>query len=349
MSSILAKHAINKDSGNAIVGEVPPPFFIMGCPRSGTTLLSRILDTHSRIAVYHETYYYPIFRPHLPFYGNLNQSSNLNRLVTDVLEYIRVQGLTAPPETKEFWKALVAPTFEGVLTTLLQLHAREQGKVRVGEKSPNHFLYLSEILETFPESPVIFVIRDPRDTVLSNTKSLNSGIEGAAQLWNEAFLSYSRASRPVHLIRYEELVQHPAETVKALCAFIGERYEPAMFRFFKQIPESWLALPLIRRSKLLGPIVSASVGKFRQLPARDIERIEAICAAGMEALGYPFTIHSRALNRKPPEKLSRVNFWINRLRYYGWNRARWRRGWFRWKMVLRVRARYLATLGPLRK
>ena len=42
---------------------------IMGCPRSGTTLVSQILDAHSRLAIYQETNYYTLFRPDRHLYG----------------------------------------------------------------------------------------------------------------------------------------------------------------------------------------------------------------------------------------------------------------------------------------
>lgn len=46
-----------------------PPFFLVGTNRSGGTLLTRILETHSRIAVYAESHYYTLFRPDLHYYG----------------------------------------------------------------------------------------------------------------------------------------------------------------------------------------------------------------------------------------------------------------------------------------
>jgi len=106
------------NSKNIIVSELPSPIFVMGCPRSGTTLVSQILDSHSRLAMYHETNYYTIFRPELHRYGDLRKSSNLMLLITNLLEAIRMDGVN-PPEIEEFQKALVAPSFEGVLATLL--------------------------------------------------------------------------------------------------------------------------------------------------------------------------------------------------------------------------------------
>ena len=331
-------------SNSKITGvcELLPPFFIMGCPRSGTTLVAQILNSHSRIAVYHETNYYPIFHPILHLYGDLRQSSNLMCLINHFLKLIQIQRVT-PPEIEVFQKALVTSTFEGVLTTLLHLYARQQGKIRSGEKTPTHYRYLSEILEKFPESPVIFVIRDPRDTVHSIQKTFDSGIEDATWLWNEAFLSYSRVSSLVHLVRYEELVQKPVEVIKSICAFLGESYEPTMSNFFEQIPENLRLTHPKDLGKLSGPVVTTSIGNFQKMSTDDIKQIEAACAAGMEVLGYPFTASFTitAVVKTTPRQLNFLHFFFNRLYYYRFNRERWRRGFFRWKMIFWLYIRYL--------
>ena len=321
------------------------PLFIVGSPRSGTTLVSRILDSHSRIAVYHESHYYTLFRPDLHRYGDLQQLPNLKRLIADLREVIHVQGFMKPPEVKEFLEALVAPTFEGILSTLLHLYARQQGKSRAGDKTPDHHAYLSEILEKFPRSPVVFVIRDPRDTVLAIREKFATSLNGATKLWNEAFRSYQNASGRVHLLRYEELTQRPVETAQALCAYLDEPYESQMLRFFERIPGRLAANPYY--SDLLRPVDPGLVGRFRQMTQRDIEWIESACAAGMTALGYPFTVPKpKPVAISAPSK---IGFLLDRLRYYGWDWKRWRRGWMRWKIVLRVRLRYLLSLGWLRE
>ena len=113
------------------------PFFIVGCRRSGTSLVSQLLDNHSRLAVYHETQYYPLFRSNLPFYGDLRRSANLSRLIGDLRESLRLQGVD-PPDPDELLSKLVTPTFEGVLATLLNVYAHRQGKVLGGDKTPDH-------------------------------------------------------------------------------------------------------------------------------------------------------------------------------------------------------------------
>jgi hypothetical protein len=337
---------MRKDFRNICSGKVRPPFFIMGPPRSGTTLVEQLLNSHSRLAVYHESSYYPIFRADLHRYGDLRHEPNLRRLITHLQEVIRAQWQN-PPEMEDFLKVLSAPTFEGVFAAFLHLYARAQGKLRGGDKSPLHYRYLSEILERFPESPVIFLIRDPRDTVFSMMKRFGVSLALGARTWNESLESYSRASRPVHLVRYEELVEKPAESVKAICAFLCEPYEPAMLRFFERIPERLRTSPI--HESLLGPVSRHFVGTFRGMSTRDIKRIEAQCASGMQALGYGFTEPVKAPERVVPKASDILNFFLDRRRYFLLRPWLWWQLWYRWKIMLRVRARYLLTLGPWRR
>lgn len=334
----------------AIIGNDSPPVFVMGCQRSGTTLLARILDSHSRVAVYLGTHYYLLFGPDRHRYGDLGKSPNLLRLIGDFREAMRVRNVP-PPDTDEFLEALVEPTFEGVLATFLRLNARQQGKARSADKTPEHYLYLNQILDDFPDSPVIFTMRDPRDTVLSIRKGMGTSLDGSIQAWNQAFSSYQRASRPVHLIQYEQLVTQPAQTLEAMCRYLGEQYEPAMLRFFEHTPERYRSLHHHR--KLFRSVDSQSIGKFRQMPDGEIKRIEYACQSGMDAMAYPYTAgRPKSLITvviQSPKKRNFFAFLMDRLRYYRTDRERWRRGLTHWKSSFRVRARYLLLLGPLRK
>jgi len=331
---------------------IEPPIFIMGCHRTGTTLVRRILNSHSRIEIYHESQYYPIFHNEIYYYGDLGKHANLVRFIDDFRDVIRVQCLDpgdSVPETKEFIDALVTPTFEGVLAVSLHLYALNHGKVRGGDKTPQHYAYLPEISDKFPDSPIVFLMRDPRDTVLSIRERFNTSIEGATRHWNEAVYAYQQSTRPVHLVRYEDLVQRPAEIIESMCAFLGEPYEATMLRFFEKTPEQIIEQ---KGGKLLGPMDSSSVGRYKTMPTSEIEQIERECAAGMQLMGYPFTMlqveETCAAKVLRPSKRSFIAFLFDRLRYYNWNLTRWRHGWMRWKCMLKVRLRYLLLLGPFR-
>lgn len=327
----MRRSSIDSDSDRA-------PFFIMGCPRSGTTLVSRILNTHSELAVYHEIHYYPVFRPCLRLYGDLGQARNLRRLIQDLREWIRLQGVV-PPELGEFEAHLVEPSFAGIFTTLLRLYARSRHKKRGGDKTPDHYQYLSEILDSFPESPVIYVMRDPRDTVLSLRQTFNATLWGAVRAWNSAYESYRRASSAVHLLRYEDLIRKPEPAIRAMCDSIGVTYEPEMLRFFEDIPERIRSREHLK--KILKPLDDSSIGRFRQMPEPDIRKIEAACLTGMKDLGYELTFQTVG---PEPFKKSRIRFLLERLRYYGLNRDRWQRGVFRWRLTCRLYLRHWLAL-----
>ena len=324
------------------------PFFIVGCKRSGTTLVSHVLNSHSRLAVYHESYFYPIFRPQLHWYGDLRRPANLDRLVGDVREVVRQQGQDPPPDG-EIQRRLVSPTFEGVLSTLLLLYAESQGKPRGGDKTPEQYAFLPEILERLPESHVVFMMRDPRDTAVSILNVFGVSIQDAAHSWNTAFQSYRRLRDRVHLVKYAELTKQPEEIVQSMTIALGEVYEPGMLDFFQQVPKQLTARA--GGAKLGGPVVASSVGNFRQLPDEAIREIEDACGAGMEEMGYEFAFARRnrvAVTGTRPAH-GRVAQLINILRYYGFNRVRWKFGLMRWRIVIFVRLRFFALLGPLRR
>ena len=288
--------------------------------------------------MYGESQYYPLFRSDLHRYGDLGKPNNLRRFVSDVREVMRTNQNIKVPTMKEFLDALVAPTFEGVFATMLELHARQKGKLHSGDKTPGHHAYLREILEKFPQSPVIFSLRDPRDTIISMREALGTSLKGAIAQWNAAFESYQRFSGSVHFVRYEEFVADPTKHCSALCDFVGESYEPEMLRFHERMRQASQPVSHQHR-RLLGPVDPKLVGRFSKMPRRDIEIIESGCAEGMEALGYEFVLGKPRAMRI--ERQGSVNYFLDRLRYYGVKRFRWRRALTRWKIVLRLRATHL--------
>jgi LPS sulfotransferase NodH len=285
-----------------------PPFFIVGPSRSGTTLLAEMLDNHSRIAVYGETQYYPLFWRDRHRYGDLAEERHL-----------RV-------------RQVASPTLAGVLTTFLRHNAQRQNKRLGGDKTPEHHAFLAQILSESPESPVVFLMRDPRDTVLSMHRAFGTAMDDACRMWNHAFASLLTVESRAHRVRYEDLVRDPTGTLTEICAFLGEDFEPGMLQFYDA--RAGQNLPAHHR-RLLDPVDQRSVGRFRQLGAERLGRIEGACAEGMEALGYPFRSGRPEPVTLPPP--SRLRFLYGRIRYYGLDRRRWRLGFMRWRILARLR------------
>jgi hypothetical protein len=264
-------------------------------------------------------------------------------LVRDVVAIAREQERMSAPTVAEILAALRTPSFEGVLAAWLRVYASREGKSRGGDKTPDHFRFLPEIFAAFPESPVVFTMRDPRDVAISSLEAFGSSAAVSAWTWRRAADVLRQASKRVHLVRYEDLVERPAEVVSKACAFLGERWEPEMLRFFEG-PTNGLPRTHHHR-RLREAIDSSSVGRFRALAATEIAEIEAICADGMDELGYARSASKTLRALRPPPPPGRLAAVADRARFYLRRPRRVRRSWTRWRIVLRIRARWLLSLA----
>ena len=327
------------------------PFLIVGCPRTGTTLVAQILDSHSQLAVYLETQFYPVFKSIARYYGDLSRANNLRRFATDVLRQVQIQGVE-PPDLDAFVASIRDRTFQGVFAALIQNFAEAQGKVWGGEKTPTHCIHLEEIFNAFPDCKIIFLMRDPRDVVHSMQKRWDTRAEAGAAIWNQCFESYDRFKDRLLLVQYESLVARPNEEILRFCDFLGLDVEPGLFKHYENIPDH-----VRKRHPDMGlldrAVSTSSVGKFAEMDPVSIGAIENICARGMAAMGYEPVVPTNASPSPPldsPVQNTGPGFFthaFDRLRYYGLDRERWRRGAFRWKLQLWLPLRYWLTLGPI--
>lgn len=318
------------------------PTFIVGCRRSGTTLVSRIIDAHSAFSIYHESFLYPIFSKELRWYGDLTTASNLDRLIDDVREVVATQ-VRDVPTPQEIRRVITQPSLSGVFGALLHLYARAQDKRRGGDKTPEHHRFLPEIFRDFTGSPVVFTMRDPRDTVQSIRRVFDTSIAGAAHRWRQAWECYKAHKNQVYLLKYEALVLDPEAQVRRLAEVLGEVFEPGMLEFHRHTPESFRNR--LGGEKLQAPIDQSSIGQFRSMPESDIRIIEAVCAEGMEELGYEF-VAGRPTFAPTPTAPSETRWRriVDALRYYGLKPQRWKRGAARWKVMARLRLHWLRSL-----
>ena len=142
------------------------PIFIFGCPRSGTSLLSRLIGSHPRIAIPFESHLYNTFYPWLKYYGNLECLENRERLVDDILTTEVMRDWVPRPNRQNVISAISRYDFHGIVDSILWTWTQAQGKQRWGEKTPAHLFYWREILSAFPKMQVLHIVRDGRDVAL---------------------------------------------------------------------------------------------------------------------------------------------------------------------------------------
>lgn len=198
--------------------------FVGGSPRSGTTLLQNILDSHPDI------FGGPEFL-HLPDIIDLRTKlhRSLNR------EWITLYCSHEQIDAKI--RAFIESFFSPVVAT-------HQAKF-LSEKTPENVLVFSELAELFPEARFIHVVRDPRAIVASmlevgararekkvRTSRFTYNIHEAIQYLQKCLDAGFRAGQAfpdkVLTVRYERLVTKPEQEIRKICNHLGVDWHPAM-------------------------------------------------------------------------------------------------------------------------
>ena len=205
--------------------EVPQPIFIMGLPRSGTTLLEQIIASHPRVTRGGE----------LAFLGELRKVSG------DLLP-----AQTAFPENlAQSWTAdrhFAATVFRDYYLARAESQGLlAAGKTHFTDKMPFNEIYLPLLKMAFPEAKIIHVMRHPLDvcvSVLSNpvTHGFNSGyrLEDTAHHLAAVFELSEHYRREIDLgdyvLKYEDLVADPAGHVRKVLGYLELPFEDGCLR-----------------------------------------------------------------------------------------------------------------------
>lgn len=197
-----------------IVDDVPVPAFIIGSPRSGTTLLRVMLDSHPYISSGPETHFLV----------------DLHRLAEAHAAHIEFMGFD-----QQWWRNHVRSFYTAVQCDYM----RRRGKRRWVEKTPAYTLHLDFLDDLFPDARYIHIIRDGRDVVASHADrwGYRSALH-ATSTWGQYVQAARRFGRRAptryHEIRYESLVTDPEESLKPLLAFLDEPWDASVLAFEEQ-------------------------------------------------------------------------------------------------------------------
>jgi hypothetical protein len=270
------------------------PFFIVSAPRSGSTLLRLILDSHSRLAVPPPGWLLDMVYPYLFSYGDLKQPRNLLALAEDILKTPTVSKWPLKLTPEQLARACREPTFAGAYEAVHVAYAQGEGKARWGEKTPRNSFWMEEIFALFPDAQFIHVVRDGRDQAIdiSDSQLWPYSVYSGATLWqryvNAVRESAERLPSGAFLeIRYEDLCAAPEPGVRRLCEFLGEAYEPRMLAPHEtRSARAWSAHPLHARTAQ--PISTKFCEMYRtRLPAADVAALEALIGGTLRSFGYP--------------------------------------------------------------
>lgn len=247
-----------------------------GSPRSGTTLFRRILDRHPSICCGPEMSLY------LPARFQFDPLAALS-------------GIPAA-ELRTMFRA--SPSQAGMIDSFADRYRRVRDKPRWAEKTPRNVRHFGWIMERFPDARLVHMVRDGRDVVCSAAEHPDRRwvdgrwewqlhprqLEDHARAWvaDTAAGMLLRGDPRYYELRYEDLVQRPEGSLRALCDFLGEPFVPELVDAGQPGPPLAADVAPDR-----GPVFTSSIGRWRRdLPVAELEKVLRICGPRLKELGY---------------------------------------------------------------
>lgn len=266
------------------------PVFVAGMPRSGTTLLSTMLDAHPDISIAPETHF---------FTKSPAPMANASATVRDqTMTFLRqepgVQDMDfSPTEWKEI-RTLAGPEARPVdlFAALVRTYAARSGASVWGEKTPDHLAHVPDMAEAFPSAAFVVITRDPRDVYLSQQSMAwnRDTIVETAWTWRRYAMATERyrsqyAGRFID-VRYEDVLRDPMSNLTKICDLLDLPFDPAMLDFHEHADPAISAEPWKTKSR--EPVDPSNTQKWRTRlsPARQWV-IQLAAGRAMNAFGYP--------------------------------------------------------------
>lgn len=271
------------------------PVFVLGCPRSGTTLLYHMILSSGDFAGYpFESDTFRILGPKFP---RLNSRRNRIQLMEFWLhsENGAQSGLSRSDiESRVLEECRNIGDF---LRIVMEEMCRKQDVPRWAEKTPDHVLSIAEIKRFIPDALIVHIIRDGRDAALSlanfgriqpyfcqrGSKLLSFGV-----YWKWLVQKGRAAGQTIgpdyYELHYEELMEKPRETLAQLGDFIGHNLD---YDRIAQVGVGSVTQPNTSFKDLASPRGGSAVGRWkRQYSAEELARFEALAGDCLEDTGY---------------------------------------------------------------
>lgn len=244
--------------------------FLVGCPRSGTTILQSLLAAHPEVISFPESKFFQyLFYDKFKCPGKL--PSRMEAFFRDEINRPELlQGFDDRQtlETKVSW-------FVEVLDGL----AAEQNKSIWLEKTPEHIYFIEDIQRLLPDAKFIHILRNSMDTIASlhdATRNYHEAwgpgwdLNHCINRWKEAkLISHKYANNPRHiLVKYEDILENKVKKLEELCHFMGIDYDGKMLVNYQE-KAAKLSLNLPWHKGIERDVKSSNVHKYHKIFTRN--------------------------------------------------------------------------------
>lgn len=256
--------------------------FIVGCGRSGTTVLREMVDRHSAFAIGAETTFFCDFL-------NVERLAEIWKLDVEHVRSLADRSANVVRFAELFFRE----------------HASREGKERWGDKTPRNITVLPWLLHAFPEARFIHIIRDGRDVACSRATFRTHRLKGGKVVKRKQpkTLSYAEAAgewvRAVTLglayeghprvtsVRYENLVDDPETELRRLCGFLGVEFESQMIKARDDRDVTTDPGRLLHNPGAAGAVTKKAMGRWRKdLSLVERANVNRIAGELLKILGY---------------------------------------------------------------
>lgn len=222
--------------------KVDPRIFIVGCSRSGTTLLQTLIASHPKVTTFPETHF---------FWKTVGRRNYISRFITwmglstmremsilsTILNKLELShlGNNIPKQPIKYQESV-----EIYLSLLDEIAVNRDNKEVWVEKTPKHIFEIPWILEYVPNAKVIHIVRDGREVVSSIVKRSREhpdqfkrqGIRYALSLWNKTIKISQKFvnEKNNYVLRYEDLVSDTNKVMTGVGDFLGLSYSNVDFK-----------------------------------------------------------------------------------------------------------------------
>lgn len=213
------------------------PFFVIGFPRSGTTMLQCMLNAHPRLACPAETRFMIPAYERRKHSGDMRVLANREKLADGMLnnKYRHLQDLGVDKAVLREAMVNSAGTLGSFCAAPYEAFAKQNGKERWGDKHPRYTRHVDMLLDLFPGAQIVHLIRDPRDGVESLMRMPWYNRDRYHATWHWAMVDDIgrglRESLPTNQyfeLKYEEVVMDPEGALRPLAEFLGEEFHEYM-------------------------------------------------------------------------------------------------------------------------
>ncbi len=292
------------------------PFFVVCCPRSGSTMLRLMLNEHPRLGVPDESFFLADLMNKLPLNSPLSQEDK--RLAFDIISnherWVNPKFKFRAASNEKLWdiiSSLEQPLLSELIDAVFRNCTNLENKPRWGDKTPAYIHEINRLHRVFPTAKFIHLIRDGRDVCISLRtlylnnrhkegletrrfmwhlgrtipvaakfwgKSVDAGIESGQKLVPELYLE----------IHYEDLILRTEDTLKHLCSFLGEEYDDRMLSFYKSASKSTMKEPesFQPHAKTHRPPDPSDTYRWRtEMSLMDVALVEAFAGKTMDRVG----------------------------------------------------------------